>query len=59
GRLPRARVEEANARLDVLAQRFFHPPEDRLHTLGTKEHLALAQDLSSTFRGKDPTEPHA
>ncbi|MFZ5470112.1 MAG: beta-N-acetylhexosaminidase, partial [Myxococcota bacterium] len=42
GRLPRARVEEANARLDVLAQRFFHPPEDRLHTLGTKEHLALA-----------------
>jgi beta-N-acetylhexosaminidase len=56
GRLPRARVEQANARLDALAKRFAHPPEDRLATLGSPEHQALRQGLVAAASGPDPTE---
>ena len=56
GRLPRARVLEANARLDVLARRFAHPPEDRLATLGSAEHEALRAGLVAAAAGADPTE---
>lgn len=56
GRLPRARIAEANQRLDALAQRFAHPAEDRLSQLGTSEHRQLAVGLSSSQAGEDPTE---
>jgi len=56
GRLPRSQVDEANARLDILARRFTHPPENRLHTLGSPDHKALAQGLTGEQAGTDPTE---
>jgi beta-N-acetylhexosaminidase len=56
GRIPRARVDEANARLDALERRFTNPPEDRLAELGTPEHQALARGLTPGAQGADPTE---
>jgi beta-N-acetylhexosaminidase len=56
GRIPRARIEEAHRRLARLEARFAHPPEDRLATLGSEEHRALAHGLTSAFAGRDPTE---
>lgn len=56
GRIPRARIEEANARLDALLARFAHPPEERLHTLGSAEHRALREGLAAGEGGRDPTE---
>jgi beta-N-acetylhexosaminidase len=56
GRIPRSRIDEANARLDRLLAKFAHPPEDRLATLGSEEHLALARGFSAKDLGKDPTE---
>jgi beta-N-acetylhexosaminidase len=57
GRVPRARLEQANARLDVLAAKFAHSPEEKsLSRLATAEHRALAEGLSAEFAGKDPTE---
>jgi beta-N-acetylhexosaminidase len=56
GRVPRARIEEAHHRLARLEARFAHPPEERLATLGSAEHRALAEGLASTFSGRDPTE---
>jgi beta-N-acetylhexosaminidase len=56
GRLPRARIEEANRRLDVLSEKFSHPPEDRLATLGSPEHQALRTGIRGGPAGKDPTE---
>jgi beta-N-acetylhexosaminidase len=56
GRIPRGRIEEANHRLDALAKRFAHPPEDRLATLGSSEHQQLAKGLTAGSVGKDPTE---
>lgn len=56
GRIPRARIDEANARLDALASRFAHPPGDRLSQLGSPEHQALARGLTASVQGADPTE---
>jgi beta-N-acetylhexosaminidase len=56
GRVPRARIDEANRRLDVLARRFAHPAEERLATLGASEHHALSAGLATTVPGRDPTE---
>ena len=56
GQVPRERIEQANRRLDALAARFGHPWEDRLATLNTLEHRALAAGLSVGSTGRDPTE---
>jgi beta-N-acetylhexosaminidase len=56
GRVPRERIAEAHRRLSKLESRFAHPAEDRLATLDSAEHRALASGLASTFAGKDPTE---
>jgi len=56
GRVPESRIEESNQRLNALAARFAHPAGERLGTLGTPEHQALAQGLTADFVGKDPTE---
>lgn len=56
GRIPRARIDEAGARLDAFEQRFAHPPEDRLAQLGVAAHRELARGLSAGELGKDPTE---
>jgi beta-N-acetylhexosaminidase len=59
GRVPESRIDEAHRRLDVFRQRFVRPWEDRLATLGSKEHLALASGLEAgRVRGVDPTEQH-
>ena len=54
GRLSRARIFDANARLDVLLKRF-HGPTWAPAALGSAEHRALALDLGSAFQGRDPT----
>jgi beta-N-acetylhexosaminidase len=59
GQLSHARVDEANARLDVLEKKFAHPVEDRFATLGTQEHELLARGFSAGSVGRDPTEPNA
>ncbi|HLL52588.1 MAG TPA: glycoside hydrolase family 3 N-terminal domain-containing protein, partial [Myxococcaceae bacterium] len=56
GRVPSARIEEANRRLDVLASRFAHPAGEWLALLGGDAHRRLAEGLSADFVGKDPTE---
>lgn len=57
GEVSYERLQEARARLDAMARRFVHGPEDLLGTLGTKAHEALRLGLSvDTFTGKDPTE---
>lgn len=56
GRIPRARIDEANARLDALERRFAHPPADRLAQLGTPEHQLLANGIAAGVQGGDPTE---
>lgn len=56
GRLSEQRVDEANARLDSLANRFARPPEDLLARLGGSEHQALARGLRAGPAGRDPTE---
>jgi beta-N-acetylhexosaminidase len=51
GRLPRARIEESNHRLDALAHNFARPAEQLLATLGSAEHRRLAaalQDIAPT-----------
>src|SRR5688572_9271679 len=59
GRLARSRVDDANARLDIVEKKFTRPPEDLLHTLGSSQHQTLARGLSGTTDGKDPTEVFA
>jgi beta-N-acetylhexosaminidase len=56
GRIPRSRIDEANARLDALERRFAHPPIDRLAQLDGPEHQALARGLVAGAQGRDPTE---
>jgi beta-N-acetylhexosaminidase len=57
GRVPRDRIEASNRRLDALAKKFVRPPEgDAFTRLGSAEHRALAEGLSSAARGTDPTE---
>jgi beta-N-acetylhexosaminidase len=56
GRIPQARIDEATRRLDALAARFGHPPENLLASLGTEAHRALAKGLGAGRAGKDPTE---
>ena len=57
GRVPRTRIQQANARLSDLEARFVRPPEDRFHQLGGSEHRALAKDLGAhDMLGHDPTE---
>jgi beta-N-acetylhexosaminidase len=56
GQVPRSRIDEANRRLDALAARFARPWEDRLATLGTAEHRALAAGLVASASGRDPTD---
>jgi beta-N-acetylhexosaminidase len=59
GKIPRARIDEANARLDALEHRFAHSPADRLSQLGSAEHLELARGIAAGAQGKDPTERSA
>ncbi|HEX4802965.1 MAG TPA: beta-N-acetylhexosaminidase, partial [Myxococcaceae bacterium] len=56
GRVPRQRLEQSNLRLEALADRFAHPAEDLLASLGGAEHQTLAKGLASTSSGWDPTE---
>jgi beta-N-acetylhexosaminidase len=57
GEVPRARLEDARARMAALVRRFVHGPEELLQSLGTPAHAALAAGLSvDTFVGRDPTE---
>ncbi len=46
GAVPRARINEANRRLDALQKRFVRPAEPRFAQLGGREHVALTQGLS-------------
>jgi beta-N-acetylhexosaminidase len=60
GRVSVARIEEALGRLEALARRFAHGPEDLLSTLGSEEHRRLSAGLDAgTFVGRDPTEVSA
>jgi beta-N-acetylhexosaminidase len=59
GRIPRARIDEACARLDDFERRFSHPPEDRLAQLGVAAHQELRRGLAAGVTGKDPTEAQA
>jgi beta-N-acetylhexosaminidase len=52
GRLPRARIEESNRRLDALAHKFAHPPEARLAVLGSAEHRSLASALQGIAKSQ-------
>jgi len=45
GAVEKGRIEDANRRLDRLAQRFVHAPEDRFAALSSPEHLSLAHGL--------------
>ncbi|HSP81276.1 MAG TPA: glycoside hydrolase family 3 N-terminal domain-containing protein, partial [Myxococcaceae bacterium] len=56
GRVSRERIEASHRRLARLESRFTYPSRGRLASLGTAEHRALAEGLSSTFSGEDPTE---
>ncbi len=56
GRVSKERIAQAHARLDALAARFAHPPQDGLATLGSEIHQQLAAGLQSGRAGVDPTE---
>jgi beta-N-acetylhexosaminidase len=57
GRVSEQRLDEALGRLAALARRFARGPEDRLASLGSPEHRALAHGLDAgSFTGRDPTE---
>ncbi|MGQ0505973.1 MAG: beta-N-acetylhexosaminidase [Myxococcaceae bacterium] len=56
GRVPKSRIQEAHARLDVMARRFAHPPHLGISALSSEEHDLLAQGLPSGAAGADPTE---
>jgi len=56
GRISQARIDDANLRLDRLAAKFGHAPEDRLATLGDSAHRTLAEGLTAHATGSDPTE---
>jgi beta-N-acetylhexosaminidase len=56
GLVPHERVLAANARLTALLERFALAPGDRLASLGSAEHRALAQGLPRGEGGFDPTE---
>ncbi len=57
GSLPESRIDDALSRVSALTRRFARGPEDRLSTLGSAEHQALATGLDAgAFTGVDPTE---
>jgi beta-N-acetylhexosaminidase len=57
GRVSEQRLDEASLRLAALARKFARGPEDRLASLGSVEHRALAEGLDvGSFAGQDPTE---
>jgi len=56
GRIPRSRIDEANARLDAFERRFVKPASSRVAKLGSPEHRALSQGLAAAAVGVDPTE---
>src|SRR5215813_3554699 len=57
GRVSRNQIEESNRRLDALSKKFVRRLEHDEHArLGSPEHRALAEGLSSVVRGTDPTE---
>jgi beta-N-acetylhexosaminidase len=57
GHVSRARIAEAHHRIDALLARFARPMESRVELLGSAEHRALAEGLSSeSLAGADPTE---
>jgi beta-N-acetylhexosaminidase len=57
GRVPMARLVEAQGRVAALVRKFVKGPEDRVAELGSPAHRALAEGLEvGTFAGKDPTE---
>jgi beta-N-acetylhexosaminidase len=57
GRIPRARIAEARARLDRLLRWAGPPPDPRAvrAALRTPEHLALAERIPRLATGRDPT----
>ncbi len=59
GRVSRERIAEAHRRIDVLVARFSHPPGARLGVLGSADHRRLAEGLTATTAGGDPTERSA
>lgn len=56
GRVHRAQVEAANARLDAFAQRFAQAARGDVSRLGSLEHRLLAEGLWAAPSGSDPTE---
>jgi len=57
GRVSEQRLDEAAGRVQALARKFAHGPEDRLSSLGSPEHRGLAEGLDAgSFTGRDPTE---
>ncbi|MCA3011427.1 MAG: beta-N-acetylhexosaminidase [Myxococcaceae bacterium] len=57
GQVPAARLHEAHGRVAALQRRFAQGPSDRVATLGSAEHQALAAGLDAgAFKGVDPTE---
>lgn len=58
GRIPMARIDEANRRLDTLAAKFAHPAgaASDVGMLGGAAHRALAQGMDEVVAGRDPTE---
>ncbi len=60
GDVPRARLAEASARVATLMERFVLGPEDRVGTLGSSRHRALADGLGQgESAARDPTERDA
>lgn len=56
GRVSRQRMARAHQRLDAFNARFCLAPEDRLAMLESREHQRLAEGLTATETGEDPTE---
>ena len=55
GVVPRRRIEESVRRLDALAAKFAHPPEDLLASLGGAEHRRMSEGFRGGAVGPDPT----
>lgn len=55
GVVPRRRIEESVRRLDALAAKFAHPPEDMLASLGSSEHRRMSEGFRGGAVGPDPT----
>jgi beta-N-acetylhexosaminidase len=63
GRIPTARIEQANRRIDKLIEKYYQPPTKTVPpgVLASDEHLAVANEILTrigkpTTEGKDPTD---